>query len=499
MLPRIVEQAEAALMDYRAHAAAGVEVDRLFQRGPFVVRVVRRQAMSVRTFRRPSGGLSILVAEKPYLTEQLTRAARWEKWDGRDKEWRRINAPDKVAEHYLARAGHWKLPRLLGAIAAPTLRPDGMLLQDPGYDADTATWYDPCGVAFPRIPERPNRRQASAALDRLLASVDSLPFVEPADQAVAVALMLTALVRRSLPSAPMGAITAPVPGSGKTLLGDCIAILATGVPAAAMQYPSSDEEAEKIALSILLAGDPVVLIDNVERPMSGAWLCSILTSETHQGRLLGRNENVSVPTTTLWIATGNKLVIQGDLRTRALLCRIDPKHEKPEQREFKVDLREQFMRARSELVAAGLTLMRAYLAGGEKAGIFRPWGRFERWSQFCREPLLWLGLPDPCDSYDLIAQEDPERQEHLQVMAALESLFHTEGKTAAEIIAASPNNTPLQDALDAVARDKSGGFAAKKLAGWLRNKAGRIVSGRSIERAGETRDHVTLWKVKKHA
>jgi putative DNA primase/helicase len=103
-----------------------------------------------------------------------------------------------------------------------------------------------------------------------------------------------------------------------------------GCAGLAMQYPSTDEEAEKVALSVLMNGDPVVLIDNIERPLKGAWLCSILTSETHQGRMLGRNEMISVPTTTLFLATGNKLVIEGDLRTRALLCRIDPKHENPQ-------------------------------------------------------------------------------------------------------------------------------------------------------------------------
>jgi hypothetical protein len=489
-LSQMVDQAEDALM----HAAH----DHLFQRGQFIVRVVRKQAMSVRTFKRPSGGLGIVPVDSPYLVEQMTRAAQWEKFDTRTGDWRRINAPEKVAQTYLARSGHWKLPRLLGAISAPTLRPDGSLLQVPGYDQDTATWYDPCGLEFPAVPNKPTTRQATAALDTLLQAFDTIPFVAPSDASVAVALMLTSLVRRSLPSAPMGAITAPTPGSGKTLIADCISILATGVAAAAMQYAATDEESEKIALSVLMGGDPVVLIDNVERPLQGAWLCSILTSETHQGRILGRNEMMQVPTTTLFLATGNKLVIQGDLRTRALLCRIDPKHEKPEEREFKVELRDLFHRKRVELVTAGLTLMRAYLVGGEKSSVFRPWGRFEKWSQFCREPLMWLGLTDPCDSYNLIAQDDPERQEHMQMMAAWEATFGLAKKTttreAIESVALDGNAT-LRDALLSVAQDRGGALSAKKLGHWLRAKDGRIVNGKMFRRAGETRDHVAQWEV----
>ena len=68
-LPRVVDEAEQALMR--------CEHDILFQRGPLVVRVVRRQSMSVRTFRRPAGGLGISTVDKSYLIEQMSRAAYW--------------------------------------------------------------------------------------------------------------------------------------------------------------------------------------------------------------------------------------------------------------------------------------------------------------------------------------------------------------------------------------------------------------------------------------
>ncbi len=470
--------------------------DVLFQRGPNVVRVVRRPAMSVRAYKQPAGGLAITAVDKNYLVEQLTRCAVWQRYDNRKQDWRQSNAPELVAQTYLARSGHWKLPRLMGVISAPTLRPDGTLLQTPGYDADTATWFDPCGVSFPVVPVKPSKAQVVDAADVLFKAVDTLPFVSTCDASVAVSLMLTSLVRRSLPSAPMGAITAPTPGSGKTLLGDCIAILATGISAPAMQFPNTDEEAEKVVLSVLMEGNPVVLIDNVERPLQGAWLCSILTSESHQGRMLGRNEMVSVPTTTLFLATGNKLVIQGDLRTRTLLCRIDPKHEKPEERAFKEDLRLQFTRQRPQLVAAALTLMRGYLAAGERASVFRPWGRFEAWSKFCREPLMWLGLSDPCESYDLIAQDDPERQEHVQLLTLWADFFSGEAKTAREVISAAvAGNATLHDCLTTMAADRGGTLSSKRLGNWLRQRADRIVDKRMFKLAGKDRNGVALWKV----
>jgi hypothetical protein len=341
----------------------------------------------VRHYERPPGALGLVMVDVPYLIEAFTRAARWFKFSSQKNDWVPTNAPEQAATTYISRRGHWQIPRLWSAISAPTLRPDGTVLQEPGYDKATQSWYDPCGIEFPKIPESPTREDAEAALKKLVAAFGSFPFESDSkdgnkvgpDKSVALALALTALVRRSLPSAPMGAITAPVMASGKTLLADCIAILATGVSAPSMKYADTDEEATKTMLAVLAEGDQVVLIDNVERPLQGDTLCVVLTSETYRQRMLGRTEMMSVPTTTLFLATGNQLVIAGDLRTRALLCRIDPKVERPEERQFNTELRVWMTAHRPQLVAAGLTIMRAFIATGQDPkDQCKTWGRFER-------------------------------------------------------------------------------------------------------------------------
>ena len=45
-----------------------------------------------------------------------------------------------------------------------SLRPDGSILDRPGYDPATGLYFDAQGVAFPAIPQRPTREQARAAL-----------------------------------------------------------------------------------------------------------------------------------------------------------------------------------------------------------------------------------------------------------------------------------------------------------------------------------------------
>jgi hypothetical protein len=310
-------------------------------------------------------------------------------------------------------------------------------------------------------------------------------------------------VRRSLPAAPLGAISAPVMASGKTLLADCIAILATGASAPAMTYAQTDEEAQKTALAVLAEGDAVVIIDNIERPLQGEWLCSILTSEAYSQRVLGRTEMIRVPTTTLILATGNHLVIVGDLRTRSLICRIDPKVERPEERKFERDLREWMMEHRPSLVAAGLTVMRAFITQDEeeKGETVAPWGRFEHWSAMVRAPLVWLGCEDPCASIKALEDEDPDRNEHLRLMAEWVKAFGDKAMTAREAIVEADNQSlvagkaaPLMELFREIAADRNGAVKSKRLAKWLQRYTGRRVRGQQIVKQGE-QDHSTLWKV----
>jgi hypothetical protein len=332
-----------------------------------------------------------------------------------------------------------------------------------------------------------------------------MPFAGECDESVALALLLTSLVRRSLPAAPLGAISAPAgaSGTGKTLLADVIAIVSTGTPAPAMNLPPTDEEAAKTALAVLLSGDAVVLIDNVERPISGEWLCAILTSEVFKQRMLGKSEEVAVPTNALFLATGNGLTITGDLRTRALLCKLDAKTEHPETREFEFDLRELAANLRPQLVAAGLTIMRAFIVAQERPMVL-PWGRFEAWSRMVRAPLVWLGMIDPCVSAREIEDVDPQRNELLRFMIAWRETYKDEKKSAREALHDAENQlvggaTPsgLTQVIADLAADPSGKLSAKRMAGWLRARIGSRAGGLELQKAGMSRDHVVLWRVAK--
>ena len=130
------------------------------------------------------------------------------------------------------------------------------------------------------------------------------PFVSLEARSVALAAILTGVVRRMLPTAPGFAFTSPVPGSGKGLLCDTIAYLAHGWQPSSLTQ-SNEEETEKRISSALMRGDPVIEIDNITEPINGAKLLSVLTQQFADLRPLGTSKLVAHDTRTLFLFNGN--------------------------------------------------------------------------------------------------------------------------------------------------------------------------------------------------
>ena len=403
-----------------------------------------------------------------------------------------------IAATYLARKGYWKLPVLRAVIEAPTLRPDGSILQMPGYDSETQLFFDSGGTEFAPVPENPTLDDALDALAKLHELVAKFPFVELCDRSVALAAILTALVRRSVRTAPLFAFSAPKMGSGKSLLADCVALLATGRPVPAMPQGKDEDEDRKRMLALLLEGDACCCVDNIERPLTSSALCSILTQVTWKDRILGRTGTATVPTCTTWLATGNNLLVAGDLSTRSLVCSLDAKLEHPEEREFEINLYDYIPERRATLVPAALTTLRAYHLAGRPKQKFKVFGRFEVWSNWVRSALVWCGEADPCETRKRIEAIDPVRRLIQVVLCQWHELFGSEIITAAEVVSRARNPGTPERAFREVLCDALGvneaDLNALRLGHWLDRHDRRPEGGLRIERAGE-KQGICLWKV----
>jgi hypothetical protein len=99
---------------------------------------------------------------EPVMIDRLSRSALWIKWDARAKKYVPADPTPKVAATVLARDGEWTFRKLTGVITTPTLRPDGTILSEPGYDPATQLLLlDP--PVMPALPPRPTKKHAERA------------------------------------------------------------------------------------------------------------------------------------------------------------------------------------------------------------------------------------------------------------------------------------------------------------------------------------------------
>ena len=460
----------------------------VYQRGGMIVGVG-----SIPMGERGAGSLRIFERKDFALAEDLGCVAQWRGFHKETREFVPIDPPHWVVKTLQQRTGRLRLPALVGIITMPTLRADGSLLDQPGYDRRTGLLLHAGGVVLPTIPMDSSRADGMDALDMLKSLIETFSFVGEADRSVALSAVLTASVRRSLRTAPLHAFTAPVAGSGKSMLADVASMIATGREAAVIAQGKTDEETEKRLASLLLAGAGLVQIDNCELPLGGDLLCQMVTQETVSVRILGRSEVVEMPTNTTLMATGNNLVLLGDMTRRAILCRLDPGIERPELRTFHTNPMQQVREHRGELVRAALTVLRAFHNAGRPRQS-NPLGSFEDWSLWVRDALIWLGESDPVGTMEFTRATDPKLEAMRSVIANWATTIGITPITARDLIEQATasdfdrmgrrtfRHPDFREALLVVA-GRGGDVNSAALGGWLKANHGRIVDGHKIVRA----------------
>ncbi len=488
-----IHKAVDGAMDVLSNPALGI-----YARGDDLVRAVSYRARSgtltvakqSENVSRPDNAIVIATLPEAALVETMTRHARFMKWSSQSEKFVPCDCPPEVARMIISRKGYdWKVPRLRAVISAPTLRGDGTLITEPGYDEETGLLLVGDRL-WRQVPEKPTKHDAIKALDVLVEPINALPFVDNSDRAAAISLLITSVMRPCLRTAPMFVVTAPAAGTGKSLTIDVAAVMATGRRAAVVTPTPDEAELEKRIGAAALAGDQIISIDNVTHILRSDQLCQMLTQDEVQVRVLGASKNVRVPSTALICATGNNLSIHGDLNRRVIRIRLDAQCERPDERSFKFDACEMALRKRPELVAAALTIVRAYLVAGtpDRAA---PMGSFEDWSDTVRSSLIWLGMGDCRGNVELMRADDPEKAELADIIAALPIGEFTARQVAAKAVC----ETDLRETFESFI-GRNGTFSTKALGRYLARHHGTRIGGRWIERVRDDGKHGVLWTVR---
>ncbi len=475
---------------------------RVFQRGGDLVRMITL-APDI-----DSGGLAsaetmqLQAMTQQHLQDVFERLIAFRKFFGKGK--RAIDCPSGIALKYLSRVGNWKLPKLTGFIEAPIIRNDGTVLDKPGYDPITGLYL--IGAAWPKIPAAPTKAVAKNALDELLAPFDEFPFVSGASKSVFAGYILTLIQRRLLKNAPLFSFNAPEVGTGKGKLVKAGALIALGRDPGAQPISSDRDEFHKALTTVLREGRPLNCWDNFVEPFDSAAFASCLTTDPYQARLLGENRQLSLRTNCTHTATGNNIVFKGEMPRRVVQCSIDANMEKPYTREFKIsDLDNYLLENRGRLVAAALTVLKGYAVAGRPRQEVKPFGSFDDWSAKIREPLVWLGMNDPCLTTGALIDEDPQRESRAEIIAAWYNALGEATLRIGEIVLQVNTYLGAGDGLKAL-RQKLLGVAAEygdrnsldpdRLGKFCRTIQDRVFNGLVLRKEG-SETNAKRWRVER--
>jgi hypothetical protein len=442
--------------------------------------------------------------EPDWAVDYLQRHAEFERLQA--KGWRRTDLPLNYARTILAKRGEMGLRELGAIVPGPFLRPDGSVVDQPGYDDATQVLYRPTGPSGTSVRPHVTPAMAEDVLRRLWAPFSKFPFAGDIDRGCVLALLLTAALRAGIPTSPGGLIESHEAGSGKTLCAQAIANL-TGVPAVPQALSQYEEETKKSLFSAARAGVPCVLYDNVgrDRALDSASLAMVLTSGTLADRILGESTYVTLPFRSLLLFTGNNTRIVGDLNRRLLRVRITPNVENPWRRVFPF-----CPRARTEatwlgLRVSALELVLAALAAGPVS--LEGGSGYPEWDRLVRATVCWVAknldigvsFADPARSLLAGYEDDPERDRLRRLLVSWRTIFGDVPVTVREAAettdpASLPPVTPagpldsreeavrqLEEVLGEIDRQRS----THTIGIYLDQQEGRIVEGLALVKAGK--------------
>lgn len=423
-----------------------------------------------------TGDVSIELLSEPALTAALADAADWERYDKGEKRWVRTDPPPRNVQVLFKASEYTYLPPLKGLTRQPFLREaDRSLVTVPGYDPVSQRFaaFDP--AAYP-MPE-PTEEAARLALSDLQSLLSEFRLASEEDRSAAICAMLTAAVRPALSVAPAFNITASSPGSGKSYLASVITPIAGPGTPLKMSYPSEGAEASKAMLAALLPGPAVILFDD----MQSQWLPHsvmnrMLTSDTISDRVLGHSRTLTVGTRTLILGTGNNVGPIRDMNRRVVTIRLQHHVAAPALERYSNRPAEAVAANRGRYVAAALTIVAAWLRAGSPRADVPALATYEAWSDLCRQPLLWLGLPDPAASTINQLRHDPDQDLLGSFLKAWHAEIGERAITLRDLLTAAEDKELGEIILDLPVTDRDV-INRTKLGYYLKHNANRVVDG----------------------
>jgi hypothetical protein len=216
------------------------------------------------------------------------------------------------------------------------------------------------------------------------------------------------------------------------------------------------------------------------------------------GRILGVSKTAKVGTRTLFLSSGNNVSPVQDMTRRTCVISLEPECETPAMRTFtRPELVREVLADRGVYVSAALTVVRAWICAGRPKTVCKSLAGFEDWSDWCRQPLLWLGCADPTESVFEAMSEDPDRETLGRLLDAWLAVFRKMPAMVRDAVNRAPTypdgNAELYEVLRDIAEDR-GQINRRILGRWIKRHEGRIVDGHRFVKASGVRS-AEAWRV----
>ena len=185
-----------------------------------------------------------------------------------------------------------------------------------------------------------------------------------------------------------------------------------------------------------------------------------------------------------------------DMTRRCITITLNPQVETPASRTFKrPELHRELAQQRPRYISAALTIIHAYIVAGRPVTPSKAFAGFGDWSDMCRQPLLWLDLPDPASAIFTAMSDDPDRDLLGRLLQGWSKIFQTTNAMVRNLIDKANFDDEFKEVLNDIAEER-GDINRRKLGRWIKRNEGRIVNGLRLNRASGARN-ASAWRVER--
>jgi len=322
-----------------------------------------------------------------------------------------VNSPTVARQHFREILYYTRMPTVVNGFR---------IVSEPGYDADSKTYY-----AGPRVTPSDDR----TALDELLGT---FLWKRPEGGVNYVGWLLTLVSMPLWPGRhPFAVFNANRPQLGKSTLARVAGILVSGEQPRTIGYTANDDELEKRVATIVREGETVIVLDNAKRGRAGvitsAVLERLITDRRVNFRRLGTNSSISAVNHLAVMVTMNEARFGPDLMQRSLPINLYLADD-PRDHEFAhANIEDFVIDHREEVLAALLGMVQSWNDAGRPPALHPARHTVsQEWAATIDAILRHAGYPGFLANFETAQREfDPDYQALRELLAARDNECRT--------------------------------------------------------------------------